>query len=487
MYGIESLLPAVVAISMALITRQVLISLLSGVFIGLLVLHQWNPWQAYLGTLDLIVSTLGEKSNTQVIVFTFLVGALIAMIQGSGGVQGFINSSLAFIQRLSLKQGLAGHRRIAQLMAMVTGIVVFVESNIGIMTTGTLFRPLFDQLRIARERLALIADTCAAPSKVAIPLNSWGVFIVGLIAAQGIEQPLSVMLQSIAYNIYPLLMLLIVLVTSITGKDVGAMRSAQLRTEAGKLLNDGAKPMISEQLLKQTVADGVPIRAINMLTPMLLMLVMVPVMLVWTGWDQTDPSSALSQRLNDALNAGSGSASITVAMSTALIVAALLYKAQNIMSFNQSIELMLSGMSTMMTMALVMLLAFVMGNLSNLLGTGNYVAEATSSWLLPALVPILIFLISCLVSFATGTSWGTFAIMLAIAIPVAVNLDVPVPLVVAAAVGGGVFGDHCSPISDTTIMSSMVSGTDHIDHVKTQMTYAIPAAVITLVIYWFLG
>ncbi len=477
-YGIASLLPAVIAISLALLTRQVILSLILGVVSGCLVLNEWELWQAYVGSIELVITTLGKTNNAHVVVFTLLVGAMVMLIQKSGGVK-------AFTERIT--NGKERSQRGLQLTSILSTLAIFIETNIAIMTVGTLYRPLYDKLKIARERLAFIVDTCAAPAKVAMPFNSWGVFIAGLIAAQSVEQSFSVMLQSIAYNFYPMFILFFVFATSYSGSDIGKMKRAQERTLQGQLMFPNAKPIVANDKLQVKVAEHIQPRQINLVAPMLLTLIMVPIMLVLTGWFAVDEQAALLVKISQAINNGSGASSVTIAITSGILLAVIIYKIQALFTIGQSIEIIIEGMATMMTMALVMLLAFVVGELSNQLGTGHYVADVTRSWLSPALAPALIFMVSCFMAFATGTSWGTFAIMIAIAIPLGIELDIAIPLVVAAAVGGGIFGDHCSPISDTTIMASMASGTDHIDHVTTQLNYALLAGGLSVATYLILG
>ena len=176
-----------------------------------------------------------------------------------------------------------------------------------------------------------------------------------------------------------------------------------------------------------------------------------------------------------------------IAVLASLLMSMVLYKLQRIMGFVEMVELSLKGISGMMPLALLMMLAFAIGSLCKQLGTGLYVAELTRTWLSPSLTPLLIFMVSCFIAFSTGTSWGTFAIMIPIAVPMAQQLGADVTIAIAAALGGGVFGDHCSPISDTTILSSMASATDHVDHVKTQLPYALLAGTGAAIFYLVLG
>lgn len=269
------------------------------------------------------------------------------------------------------------------------------------------------------------------------------------------------------------------------------MAKAERRVmETGKFINDNAQPMVSDELTNVSTKLGVKPKAFNMVLPIVLMVVLMPIMLAYTGWNSaTDNLSDASffSKIFYAIGQGSGSTSVLVSVIASLLFCMALYSIQGILTLKESVDVVLKGISEMMPLALLMLLAFAIGAVCKELDTGNYVAEVTRNWLSPGLVPFIVFLVSCFIAFSTGTSWGTFAIMLAIAIPMANTMDANVYITIAAALGGGVFGDHCSPISDTTIIASMASATDHIDHVKTQSPYAIFAGALTALFYLIIG
>ena len=483
-YGFWSLIPPVIAIALAIRTRQVYISLGLGIWAGWLIINRGNPLSGSVATAKAIVDVFKNDGSTQTVLFTLLIGSLIAFMQRSGGVSGFttlINS------RLKKKQQSA---RSVQLWAALTGLTIFVESNISALTVGTLFRPLTDRLKISREKLAYLADSTSAPSSILIPLNAWGGFIMGLLLVQGFDQPFLTLVSAIPFNIYPILAVLMVFVIIRTGRDFGPMKKAERRArEEGKPIRDGATPMVSSEITMMEAKKDSPERAINMILPIGIMVLAMPVMLVCTGWNNasTDTSTSFVDHALKAVSSSSGAESVLYSVLISLLVSAIAFRSQNILNIKELAATALKGMSGMVSMALLMVLAFAIGNLCNELGTGDYVASITHKWLSPSLAPLLIFLASCFIAFSTGTSWGTFAIMIAIAVPVVNSMDAHVPLVIAAALGGGVFGDHCSPISDTTLISSMASASDHIDHVRTQMPYALTAGLLTALIYIILG
>ena len=486
-YGFLSVIPPIVAIILALRTKQVYIALLFGIWFSWLIIKGWNPLDGTLAMIEGMVNVFKSEGNTRTIMFSALVGALLLFIQFSRGVEGFINILNKLIEKVERKQ--VGYSRVlVQLLATVTGILLFVETSISSLTVGTLYRPVFDKLKIPREKLAYIADSSSAPSSILIPFNAWGAFIMGLLLTQGIDKPFAVMIASIKYNFYPLLAIAIVFIVILTRKDWGAMKTAEKRTkETGLLMNKGAAPMVSDAVTSFPPKEGIEAKAYNMIVPLLVMVFMMPINLIYTGWSSVKTATSWLDHVSQAIGNGSGSSSVLYAVITSLLVAMLMYFIQGIMKPKEAVDLTLKGIGELMPLALLMLLAFAIGDACKALETGVYVANATKDWLSPELLPAVVFVISSFIAFSTGTSWGTFAIMLAISIPMANIHGADITIVVAATLGGGIFGDHCSPISDTSIISSMASASDHIDHVKTQLPYALVGGVLTTVLYLLIG
>jgi len=488
-YGFLSVLPPLIAIVLAIWTRQVYVSLIFGLFLGWLIINDGNPLLGFFDTLNGLVEVFGDPGNTRTIMFSALIGGVILFIQRSGGVEGFIhwiNRKLAILDR----KGGRGQKVWVQLMAWTTGVLIFIESSISPLIIGSLFRPIFDKLRISREKLAYIADSSSAPTCILIPFNGWGALIMGLLLTQGFHNPFQVMMQTIVFNFYPLLTLAAVVVVILFNWDLPAMKKAEERTLRGDLLWPGAQPMVSEEITEVLPKEGVKARASNMLVPIVMMVAMIPTMLIYTGWSQATadyPESSWTEKAFHALGQGSGSTAVLVGVIAALLVGMVMYSAQGIFGLKENVDILIRGISGLMPIALLLLFAFAIGTVCKELQTGQYLAGVARQWLSPALVPFLIFLMSSFIAFSTGTSWGTFAIMIAIAVPMARQMEVNEIIAVAAALGGGIFGDHCSPISDTTILSSMAAATDHIDHVKTQMPYALIIGAITAILYLILG
>jgi len=489
-FGFWSVVPPLLAILIAIKTKQVFSSLLFGIWLGWVIINEGNVLSGSMDTINALVDVFKDPGNTRTIMFSALVGGLILLIQQSGGVRGFINWVEVRLKKIESKSP-ESKTKMVQMIAWLVGILIFVETSISSLTVGTLFRPLFDKLKIPREKLAYIADSSSAPISILLPFNAWGAFIMGLLLAEGFSNPFGVMFKAMAFNFYPILALILVPVIILSGKDFGPMAKAEKRAKTtGKVLADNARPMLSNELTSVKAKEGITHKAYNMVIPIVTMVLMMPIMLSVTGWQSAiaaNPELGYFSLFFRAIGQGSGSTSVLTAVLIALTVSFILYKTQGILTFKEMIDSTLKGISELMPLALLMMLAFAISAVCKSLGTGIYVAEIAKGLISPALIPVIVFLISAFIAFSTGTSWGTFAIMISIAVPMAQSMDVNIYLTIAAALGGGVFGDHSSPISDTTIISSMSSASDHIDHVKTQLPYALLSGGIAAILYLVLG
>jgi len=465
-YGFLSLLPPLLALGMAIRTKQVYPSLILGIWLGWTIQSDWNPVTGLVASVDAIVGVFGDRDRTLTILLSVLIGALIAFTQYSGGMKGFVD-------RVS-GAGLARSRRSATLLAWFIGFTIFVESNIGVFVSGPVSRPIFDRLRISREKLAYILDSTAAAKATVIPINSWGAYIIGLLAIQGFENPLRAMLSSIPFNVYALLAILAAFLVALTGVDIGPMREAERRVrEEGKFIRDGGEPLVSNEVMMLEPKAGAPARARNMLIPIGTLVTAVLAGLYLTG--------------DGNLMEGEGAASVFWALGVALTVSALSYRVQGILTVAEITEMFMKGVGGLIPIAVLLMLAFVIGDVCQAMGTGDYVAGAVEGGLPRFLIPAALFVTAGVTSFSTGTSWGTWAIMIPIAVPMIGVLGLHPSLVIGSVLGGGIFGDHCSPISDSTIMASMAAGTDHMDHVRTQLPYALTVGGVTVAIYLVLG
>jgi Na+/H+ antiporter NhaC len=460
-----SVLPPVLAIVLAIWTRQVYLSLAGGLVLGWTILSGWNPFAGTAAAIQGAVTVLSGDGDTKAILFTLVIGSLIATIEASGGVRGFVG----FLER---SQWVNSSKR-AQLLAWFTGVIIFIESNITVLVAGAVARPLCDRYKCSREKLAYIIDSTSAPICILIPMNAWGAYNLGILEGLGVENPLTVFLEAVLMNFYAIAAVLLTLSTILWKLDIGPMKKAEERTRAGQLLWPNATPMIDEEVLSPTPNDKIPPRAYNMFVPIATMVLFMPVGLFITG--------------DGDLLAGSGSTSVLWSVMMGLAAAWVLLLAQKAYTQDELVKIGLKGAGGLVPLALILLLAIALGDVAEQLGTGRYVAQVTSGLLPPFLFLPLVFVVAGSVAFSTGTSWGTFAIMLPISVPAAAALGLPVAPFVAASLSGGVFGDHCSPISDTTIISSMAAATDHIDHVRTQLPYALIGGGIAIVSFAVLG
>ncbi len=486
-YGFYSLIPPILAIILAIRTKQVYISLLFGIWLSWVIIYHGNIFTGTFKAIMALVDVFKDSGNTKTIMFSALVGGLIILIQKSGGVLGFVNylekKLGGFTSDISEK-----NRKKVQFFAWLTGVVIFVETSISSLTVGTVFRPVFDKLKISREKLAYIADSSSAPTSIIIPFNAWGAFIIGLLMTQGLDNGFGVLFKSMKYNFYPFLALILVLIVIFFKFDIGAMKIAEKRAKfEGKVISDDAKPMISDNLTNVEVIPNIKHKAYNMIVPIVTMVLMMPTTLIIDGWKQSEYVGINLKHIIDSIEKGSGSTAVLMAVLSAIFVAILMYKSQRIMKITEMFDLVIKGVSEMMPLALLMLLAFAISHVTKELGTGNYVAGIAKNFLNSGFAPAIIFLISAFIAFSTGTSWGTFAIMIPIAVPMSIALHIDPYLSIAAVLSGGVFGDHSSPISDTTIISSMASASDHIDHVKTQLPYALLAGGVSFVLFIIFG
>ncbi len=460
-----SILPPVLAIVLAIISRQVIPSLGIGIWVGFCIVESVNPVSGIALAIEGVVNVFSDPGDTRVLIFTLLIGGLIATIEKSGGARGFI--------RLLEERAWVDSARRAKWLAYFTGIVVFIESNMTLLVAGAISRPLFDRYKVSREELAYIIDSTSAPVCIMIPLNAWGAIILSLLASSAIDNPIDVFVGAIAFNLYPIIVILFSAFVISRDIKIGPMRQAQARTEAGEVLWPNATPMVDPSILAQQEATSPDDKARFMIVPILVMVVAMPLSLYITGEGD--------------LSAGSGSTSVLWAVLLALLAAWILVLQARRSALDELMHTFLRGAGGLLPVAMILLFALALGDVANLLGTGAYVAQLAQETIpLTMLLPLL-FLISSFIAFSIGSSWGTFAIMIPLAMQIALSLELSTSLFLAAVLSGSVFGDHASPISDTTVVASMASATDHIDHVRTQLPYAGICAAIATVGFFILG
>ncbi len=462
-----SVLPPLLAIGLAIGTRQVYVSLAAGLWLGWSILSGWHPGSGLVETVASTVRVLGDGGNASVIMFTLVVGALIATVSSSGGVLGFV-------EWLERRRWVASARG-AQLLAWVIGVIIFIESNITVLVAGSVSRPLFDRYRVSREKLAYLIDSTSAPICILIPLNAWGATNLRILGESGVPESdvLGVFLRSILFNFYSFAAVALALAVVLLRLDWGPMARAETRAQGGQVLAKGATPMMDEGVLGSQEAPPIKPRAINMIAPIIVMVAMMPIGLWVTGEGD--------------MLAGSGSTSVLWASLAGLASAWVLLLVQRAYSVDELVRTALRGAGGLVPLAVILLLALAVGGVTRELGTGTFVAGVAHGVLAPWVFLPLVFVVASAIAFSIGSSWGTFAIMIPIAVPAASSLGLDLAPFLAAALSGGIFGDHCSPISDTTIISSMAAATDHVDHVRTQLPYALTGGAVATLCFAITG
>jgi Na+/H+ antiporter NhaC len=448
-----TVIPPLLAIAVVLWKKEVILALLTAIFSSefLILLNQGESLNSLAGfaisSTERIVSVFADGGNTRILIFSLLVGALLAFMRYSGGVSATV--------KFLIEKGLSGNPRRARLLAFFTGVFIFIESNLSMLMAGILSRGLFDKFNMSRARLAYIIDSTSAPICILILLNGWGAYVLALINEYELkESTISTLVQTIPLNFYALITLAVVLYTIVTDKTHGPLKQAELN---------------QTKTTAQLELEIEPSKPIYMLVPLLVMsFSMIGFMFLTGGGDFIQ---------------GSGSKSVLYATALACIVSYAMMVGSKKFTHKKMTTIGFSGMAELLPLVMIVLFSLALGASLKVLGTGIFISSLVAESLPYFLIPAVLFIAGGLISFSTGTSWGTFAILIPIGMPLVVNLDLPAPLILAAILGGGVFGDHCSPISDSTAVSSVASGCDLLEHVQTQLPYALFAGALTIVAY----
>lgn len=446
-----SVIPPIIAIVIVFWRKEVIMALIAAIVSAeLLLAYQKKTEVLFTGTIgaiERVIEIVTSAGNSRILLFSVLIGALLAYMRHSGGVTATVE--------LLISKGVAKNKKQVGLLTMFTGAVIFIESNLSVLASGILSRGLYDKFKMSRARLAYVIDSTSAPICILILLNGWGAFVLGLLSNYELEQSaVSILWGTVPLNFYAIIALLIVLYTILADKVHGPMRDA-------------------ERELVQLEGEQVPVagsKARYMLLPLCTMIVGMIGFMLWTG--------------NGDLASGSGSKSVLYATVLACFVAYILMLSSKRFSHQELVDTGFKGMGEILPLVTIVLFSLTLGASLKELGTGVFVAGVVGDYLPLALVVPVLFLAGAVMSFTTGTSWGTFAILIPIGVPLIQTLGLPPSLVIAAILGGGVFGDHCSPISDTTAVSSIASGCDLLTHVRTQMPYALTGGALALVAYF---
>ncbi len=479
-----SLVPPIVAVMLALLLRQVVLALVAGIWIGAWMVFGGDPFSALLRVVDTyLLSAYADRDHLQIIGFTLLIGGMIGIITRAGGLQALI--------RLFSKW--ANTPRRAQLMTYLMGWLVFFDDYANSMLVGSTMRPITDRLRIAREKLAFLVDATSAPVANLALIGTWIGFEVSLIAdsfkASGVQmEPYWAFIASLPYRFYPILMLVFIPVLIWLGRDFGAMYRAEVRARTqGKVLADDASPLADyESAELQPRTEG---HIGSALLPILATVVATLVSMVYTGYHALGEGEPAT--LRTVLSNADSFKSLLWGSTVGCGVAVLTVLATRTLSLRATFDAWLGGLRMMLLAVVILGLAWSIGQVCEELHTANYLVQALQGSFAPAWLPALTTLVAAGISFATGSSWATMSILMPLTIPLAVNLTVGMPAEqqsffliasLSSVLAGATFGDHCSPISDTTVLSSIFTGSDHIDHVRTQLPYALVVGAIAWVI-----
>lgn len=458
--GFISIIPAILAIVLSFITKNTIVSLVVACITGTLL-----AGQGFLGFPTLLKESLGTTSFSWVMLLNTFIGILVAYFQKTGAIQGF--SQFVHDKNLS--------RRGAQLLSWVLGMFVYFSDSFSPLFVGATMRSITDKARISREKLAYIADSTSAPVSVLVPITGWAAYLSGLAVGIGCivtqEDASMLFLKAIPFNFYALIAVGFVgLIASGIIKDFGPMKKAEKRAiEEGKVLRDGAVPLIGKELTEMQPYPG--------LKPRVFLNFLLPVIMIVTIALGTYIKLKSAKTMEAFLF-------VLIFMSVSMMIQGI--------PFKEVMTTLTDGVKGAIPAVMLLALAYSVNALSLQMGTANFIISLSEGFLTPHLLPAIIFIVSAIMAFATGSSWGTFAICMPIALPLAFSfsggeLTTLVIACFAAVAGGGVFGDHCSPLSDTTVLSSTGAAADHIDHVKTQLPYALICGALSLIAYLIVG
>lgn len=467
-----ALLPSVVAIALALITKEVYTSLFTGIIIGALLNSNFNLERALNIFLFQenggMVSKLADSWNVGILIFLVLLGILVSVLNRAGGSAAFGHWAADHIKT---KVG-------AQLATMVLGILIFVDDYFNCLTVGSVMRPVTDRHKVSRVKLAYIIDATAAPICIIAPISSWAAAVTSSVPADAQINGFAVFLQTIPYNLYAFLTIIMVFALSVMKMDFGPMSVYEKNAQNGDLftVHDAGSTQQEESVYKQGV------KVIDLLLPVGVLIFSCIVGMVYTGGFFSG---------NDFINAfasADASQGLVLGGFVTLIFTFIYMMLRDVLTFKEFAECIPKGFEAMIAPILILTMAWTLSGMTNLLGAKEFVAGLVqnSANAFQGFLPVIIFLVAAFLAFATGTSWGTFGILIPIVLGVFPEGQMMV-ISIAACLAGAVAGDHCSPISDTTIMASAGGQCNHVSHVSTQLPYVITVSAVCCIGYILIG
>lgn len=471
-YGLISVLPPVLTIILAFVLKNVYVSLFAGILTSYIILDG-SIFTALNSTINGFVGAFSSSGNVIVMGCILTIGALTVLCEKTGGIDGFVN----FVTK---KSGLIKSPKSASIFTFIVGCILYNSGTISTLVTGAIGRPICDAQRVSHEKVAYIVDTTCMPVCLLFPLSGWGAVMMAPLIAAGIaeESATSLLIKSIPFNVYAIIVVLMIPILTLWGKDFGPMKKAEERARTTGYLDDPKHPnavqvaAITADSQSGNAEENVG-KARYLVVPLVTMIATMIITLIVTG--------------GGSIVNGSGMQAVLWGPHVALFVLGAMVIFDKKMTFTEYLDEMFSAAGKQLPMSAMLMLTYALGTCISSLGTGTYLANLFSNVLTPTLLPIIMFLLCCVMSFATGTSTGTFNIMMLIAIPLALSIDANLAMTVGAVFGGALFGDHLSIISDTTILTCASTGCDIPDHIKTQLPYGLFAAALTVVIYFILG
>ncbi|MCZ6617776.1 MAG: sodium:proton exchanger [Gammaproteobacteria bacterium] len=461
-YGLLSVVPPLLTIAVAIYSRNVIFSLALGIMSGSLIISDFHPFDALLNAIEnQVLKEVSSGTHAQVILTILCIGGFVKLLEVSGGARAFASRMTAVVST----------RAKAQLLAWLSGLGIFFTDSGNSLIIGPLYRSVFDEFKLCREKLAYILDTTSAPISILIPFIGWGAYIMSLIersyAEVGLtENVFSVLVNVIPYQFYAFLALLTVPIVIYTGKDYGPMK----RIQEQYLAENPSVASASSVDQTKTADDRLSI----FLYPLGVMLILIAGLITWHA-------------MHEGISGTHIRSTLVIAYLAASLTCAEMMRRYKSTSYTESLGVFVEGAEKLVYISIVLVLAWSLSSVTSDLRTADYFASIISGTVAPAYFPVIVFVLGSIISLSTGSSYGTFAILMALAIPVGLELGASMYLTIAAVLSGGLFGDHISPISDTTVLASVGADCSHINHVTTQGAYAGITGLVTILAYLLAG
>ncbi|MBQ0000218.1 MAG: Na+/H+ antiporter NhaC family protein [Clostridiales bacterium] len=461
-----ALVPPIVAIGLALLTKEVYSSLLIGIVVGGLFYADFNPERSLMHVLeDGIIGSLSDPWNVGILVFLVILGTIVCLMNKAGGSAAFGRWAAEHIKS----------RVGAQLATILLGCLIFIDDYFNCLTVGSVMRPVTDKHNVSRAKLAYLIDATAAPVCIIAPISSWAAAVTGFVEG---EDGLSLFMRAIPYNFYALLTIVMMVGLVVLDADYGPMKRHEDNAKKGDLFTTGTIQAAAEET--EANPNGT---VAALLVPIISLIACCVVGMIYTGGFFSGESFV------DAFSNSDASVGLALGSAVALVITIIYMVATRVINFKECMACLPEGFKAMVPAILILTLAWTLKAMTDSLGAAPYVAEIVKNNAdsLAKMLPAIIFVIGCALAFATGTSWGTFGILIPIVVDAFANDPELMIIAISACMAGAVCGDHCSPISDTTIMASAGAQSDHVNHVSTQLPYALSVAAVSFITYVIAG